>query len=111
MSNVKPIKHYNKWTPMVVFSDKGDEVIHKGDYFVCVHADDDFLPNGKWSLTIQLPISGKCVYPGEKANPCSWDTKEEAKRSVDEWDDSTMGALRAMDRSEVRFASKLTETE
>ena len=95
-------KYYDDWTPIVMFSNKGDEVIHKGDYLVCVHADDNFcddkfLEDGKWSYSIQLPISGRCVYPGEKGNPLFWDSKNEAKKSVDEWDDSTFEALRKLD--------------
>lgn len=88
-------QYYNEWTRLDVFSDKGDEVIHKGDYLVCVHADDNFLGVGKWSYSVMLP-SGRAVYPGTKENPVSWDSKDAAKQSIADWDDSSFSALESM---------------
>jgi hypothetical protein len=93
-------QYYNEWTPMVMFSDHGDEVIRKGKYFVCVYADDD--TGNKWRYRVQLPISGRCVYPGEYSSPFYWDNKEEAKQHVNSWDDSTFEALRKMDDNSER---------
>lgn len=87
--------YYKEWTQLDVFSDRGDEVIHKREYLVCVHADDEFLGIGKWSYSIMLP-SGRAVYPGTKEKPISFDSKDAAKRSVDDLDDDSFVALQAM---------------
>ena len=95
-------KDYRGWIPMIMFSNNGDEVILKGDYFVCVYTEPTL--DNRWTYMVQLPDTN-IVYPGAKDNQLSWGSKTEAKSSVDKWDDNTFDALQKLDDT-TEFSDK-----
>jgi len=90
-------QYYNEWTPLRVFSD-GDEVRHIGDYFVCVYSNHESVAVNQWSYMVQLPETGRIIYPGLPGNRKVWDTKAEPKAAVNAWGQAQINELAKLDR-------------